>query len=158
MVINYYESEEIDFGAVEYREYTVREIYEALEKNGLKHLRGEWMSTDSKGKVVGGCVLGQGAFNLNVPYSTDAPDADAIGNLEEELNQFQAAEEHWKGNTSKAGTLITVWNDAVQLKSDGTHYAKTRYELATYQDVLDKARAILEPHFDKTVKLPHYEY
>ena len=57
---------------ITYKDFTVREVYDALVQNGLQHLRKNWLIKTFDGKLTGGCILGQGAYNLSVlPHSDD---------------------------------------------------------------------------------------
>lgn len=47
---------------------TVKDVLDAIEKNGLIHLHSKWDSYDD-GKMVGGCAITQGAFNLGIGES-----------------------------------------------------------------------------------------
>jgi hypothetical protein len=148
--------------------FTVRDIYEALAKNGLQHLRGSWYSTNAKGETVGACVLGQAAFNLNAPATSDENSGE---NLIEFLNSLPIDSDNKWGtmfdgfNThtfDNVGEAIIAWNDSYRMKSDGTvdrnEKGNPKWLLRTYPRVVEMAYGLLEPHFDKTVELPHYEY
>lgn len=161
------ETMDIDFEnqpKVTTKEYTLREIFEAIKKNGLLHLRGEWYGTNDKGKVNGACVLGQAAFNLNVPANDNySPE----GNLESELNNFPLDQNSkWAtyngSRIYKVGDAIITWNDAYSFEKDGRvaqdSKGRSKYALRTYDQVVKMAHEILEPYFDKTVSLPYYEY
>lgn len=50
------------------KKVTLEEIAAAVQKNGWAKVTGTYVKYDSKGKVVGGCALGQGAVNLGVTY------------------------------------------------------------------------------------------
>lgn len=148
--------------------FTVKEIYEALAKNGLQHLRGTWYSTNSDDKTIGGCVLGQAAFNLGVPANTDF----SGDNLVNFLNTLEVdPTSKWatvnngitKENVgNKVGNAIITWNDAIRYTKAGVpevdSRGNTKYVLRTYPRVVEMAHDLLAPHFEKTVKLPHYEY
>lgn len=58
-------------------EKTVKDVYDALEKNGFDYLRDQWFEYDVHGNAIGGCVLGQAALNLGV-YGTDEEDHSQI--------------------------------------------------------------------------------
>lgn len=46
--------------------FDIEDVYEAIKKNGLNHLRQSWIMVDKNSKPIGACVLGQAAINLNV--------------------------------------------------------------------------------------------
>jgi hypothetical protein len=149
----------------EYKTFTVREIFEAIKKNGFEHLREQWYSFNNDGKAIGGCVLGQAALNLNVPADSDTS-GDLTSNLWAQLNQFDTPEKWidsmYPMNTRVAGKAIVYWNDHRVIDpetganvTDADGYVWT---LPTYNDVVEMAREVLEPHFDETIKLPHVEY
>jgi len=164
----------------EYKTFTVEEIFEALKKNGLTHLRGQWISAPDQ-KVVGACVLGQAAYNLGVPANGDYEPKQGYGNLYEELVNFEVTESPWlneefyKGSSywdssidapfegaeeSNVADLIIFWNDRREYKvgDNGMFIATGEWKLKTYDDVVNMAREIMEPFFSNEVKLPHYDY
>ena len=162
----------------EYKTFTVEEVFQALEKNGLEHIREEWISA-ANDKVVGGCVLGQAAYNLKTPAfdeQYDLQDEEMIGtdgNLYDELNAFAALDSRWYNEDVKqsmgnedAGIaeVIVYWNDK-RVKNDKGQYIRPKgnswgyvYALETYAEVVEMAREVMEPYFASEIKLPHYEY
>lgn len=161
----------------ETKTFTIKEIFEAIEHNGFKHLREEWVSYNAKNKAVGACVLGQAALNLGAITNSEADetyniytdysddyDQPEIKTLLEQLNQFDTPEKWSDGDEEidKAGNAIVYWNDKHVTDEDGnsklTPSGKPIYELKKYEDVVKMAREILEPYFDKTIELTHYEY
>lgn len=162
----------------EYKTFTVEEVFEALAKNGLEHIREEWISADNE-KVVGGCVLGQAAYNLKTPAFEEQYDLQdeeiigSVGDLYDELNVFAAKDSRWYNDATKeamgndeAGIaeVIVYWNDK-RAKNDKGQYLRPKgnswgyvYELETYAEVVQMAREVMEPYFTHTVKLPHYDY
>lgn len=148
---------------------TVREVYEALAKNGFDHLRGMWFRL---GDNVGGCILAQAGFNLGVIITTD--DYSAFGldewveqaNYEDEpirtlhgaLNRFKVDPDHPKylrtAITRGIGDQILYWNDLTERDETGADV----YVLKTYKDVADVAYELLEPFMDETVELSVYDY
>jgi hypothetical protein len=144
----------------EYKEFTVREIFEALKKNGFDHLRGEWVSTNSRGKAVGACAIGQAALNLGVQAS---PDEDtSLGNLYDELQTLEVdPSSRWYVGDFAGGTIVH-WNDLRVTDGFGnpqyTAQKHPKYVLRYWYQVVEMAREVLEPHFDKIIRLPHFEY
>ena len=140
----------------EFKEYTVREVYEALKQDGFEHLRGEWTSTDMDGVINGGCVLGQTAVNLGVLdcviRSTDETDPHSLMG---QLNQLEVAQDSPWFVEYPMGMTITSWNDKEKYDEEGE---STGYYLETYQEVTAMAYAVLEPHFDKIVTLKAKEW
>ena len=162
----------------EVRTYTVKEVFEAIKKNGFEHLRDEWTSYGYNGKPVGACVLGQGALNLNVPPSndndvhdspfiedllsnaTDYDEQEKIANVYDELetkynvvtqlDRFQVKEtsKWYQVGRSTCGHAIVHWNDAVDYEDNDRHYV-----LETYEEVVDMVFDVLKPHMAKKVRL-----
>jgi len=156
---------------------TVREVYEALKENGFTHLRGEWLlqdySSKAKGKIVGACILGQAALNLNLlpewDIETEAKEVPVLTHiyrtsnnsdvLIERLNEYTLSHQlnrfgvppdskwHTFGNCAQT---IIHWND----KGD----ENGNYALPTYKDVLDMAYDVLKPHFKKVIYVISAEY
>lgn len=149
----------------ETRTFTVREIFEAIKQNGFEHLREQWFSYNPENKAIGGCVLGQAGLNLGIPVSPEGEEENA-DNLWAKLNNFNTPEK-WidKLNpefTKKAGEAIVFWNDHHEYdehgdaaENDAGEYVWT---LPTYKEVVEMAREILEPYFNETIELPHFEY
>lgn len=162
-----------------YVEKTVKEVYEAIEKNGLDHARGTWYTEGWKGA----CVLGQGAFNLGVlstgdftNYILDDINTAEYGGwgvvsqklarftLEAQLNRFEVpADSPWhKAGNYKAGATIIGWNDEYAKEKDGSYIldedGNYTYALATYADVAKMAYDILSPYFDEVVTLVEFDY
>lgn len=147
----------------ETRTFTVREIFEAIKQNGFEHLREQWFSYNPENKAIGGCVLGQAGLNLGIPV--DPENEEKSDNLWAKLNSFDTPKK-WldKENpefTRKAGEAIVFWNDRHVM--DGDDYAENDngefiWVLPTYKEVVEMAREILEPHFEETIELPHFEY
>lgn len=51
------------------RTVKVSEILEAIEKNGYKHVRGQWFHSDMTNEGIitkGACIMGQAAINLGI--------------------------------------------------------------------------------------------
>lgn len=150
---------------------TVREVYEALARNGFEHLRGSWYYEFSNEKF-GGCVLAQAAFNLGVLATSDETSYFGIGDylddvwdervytIYDALNQLEVSRDSkWfaiDSESAKAGQHIIHWNDLTLL--DGNGDPTDEYVLKTYKEVADMAYDILEPHFDKEVVLTVYDY
>lgn len=135
---------------------TVKAVSEAIEKNGLEHLRGSWFRVETKGGqtlVVGGCVLAQAAINLGALQTEDEPQ-EPRGTLLQALNQFPPTEGRWtvaEGNDiDTVGRQIIYWNDLESEDGD--------WELKTYAEVAKMARECLEPYFDKEITLESYEW
>lgn len=171
--------------ATEYVTKTVKEIFEALAKNGFEHLRGQWFSYMDSVKP-GACILGQGAINLGViPYNIFEEGETSLlyGEDLDDREDFIIAEgsdeytilgqlNHWQvPPTSRwyveytdhgLGSVIMYWNDKENEDERGDHYDENDnhlgYILATYKDVINMAREILEPHFNEEVKLAVYDY
>lgn len=134
---------------------TVKAVSEAIEKNGLEHLRGSWFRFDIKdGKtlVVGGCVLAQAAINLGALQTEDSPEYQDRGTLLAALS-FPPTGGRWTvpedQEVDTVGGQIIYWND---LEREGD------WALKTYADVAQMARECLEPYFDKEITLESYDW
>src|SRR5258708_27766379 len=104
------------------KDVTIREVYEAIAKNGFEHLRKEWLCTNNDGVVIGGCVLQQAALNLGVQgpsrYLSIVSSADKYS-LVEQLNQYTLRKNSkWAKFAALYGTqarglgnVIIHWND-----------------------------------------------
>lgn len=53
------------------KEISVLQVFESIAKNGLEYYQGDWFKKDEYGKIVGACVLGQAAYNLQAVPSFD---------------------------------------------------------------------------------------
>jgi len=165
--------------SLDIKEVTVKEVFEAIKKNGFDHIRSNWIIT-SDGKPVGACVLGQGALNLGVaaeynyygninnlvpgysdmPWPQQEKAHTAITrtakkhSLIAQLNKFKADKgSKWvtgEAGSSRAGDLIVYWNDAREYVSEDDF---RDYRLKTYEEVVDMAYDILKPHFDEKLEL-----
>lgn len=154
---------------------TVREVYEALEKNGFEHLRGSWFIKNEDGVVIGGCILAQTGVNLGVLVKGhEGVPPERYGELDNtltrhtfdllsQLNRFWVSEEAPKFSHSADGNglgdQIVRWNDAVELgfvEKDG--FLKKVYVLKTYEEVAAVARELMEPFFDETVELIEFDW
>lgn len=185
---------------IETKEFTVREVFDALKQNGFEHIRSMWQDTHN-GSLTGGCILGQGAANLGVlpgndedlslitedyftnqlgleypEYNDDEEyysreeviDSAAAFSLEKQLNRFENTGKWAKdsnnpfANLSKCANAIMHWNDAIDPNSikvrDRYGNLVNQYLLKTYDEVVEAAREILEPHMDKTVTLAIVDY
>lgn len=158
------------------KEFTVQQVIDAIEKDGLEHLRGKWFVYTFDNKLTGACVLGQGAANLGV--ITESDDLEAIGwdtdlnlplyddfdvrsfgnkapILAEQLNRFKISEENkWYtgGNLGAAGNTIIEWND----KHIGYH--SREYVLPTYEDVVEMVKEVLAGYENEIVYLATRDY
>lgn len=152
----------------ETRTFTVREIFEAIKQNGFEHLREQWFSYNPENKAIGGCVLGQAGLNLGIPVDPEFASGDDTNttNLYSKLNSFDTPDKWIDKNdpasTEKAGEAIVYWNDRHAFdagggfaRDDDDNYI---WVLPTYKEVVEMAREILEPYFDETIELPHFEY
>jgi hypothetical protein len=54
---------------IKHKTYTVKDVTNAIRKNGLPKIKGQWLSYEenSPWRPIGGCALGQASLNLNVP-------------------------------------------------------------------------------------------
>lgn len=154
--------------SVTYKEVTVREVFEALEKNGLKHLRSNWLKTN-KGLIVGGCALGQAGYNLGVAshfnwgFRFSGKERDFT--LDSALNDLGHVEDHIYDDdggivvhrSTPLGSAIVSVNDANEgiLMSNGKYRRRYKH---SYDEVVKFARTILEPYFDKTIKVEAMDY
>lgn len=142
--------------------YTVREVYDALAKNGFEHLREQWFKVNEDGSVAGGCVLGQAALNLSIVATAEDGWWRYIENMEEQpnntytlwdqLNKFHinrkskwASQGEHDPDSLQVGDVIIFWNDLYDFGR--------KYYLPTYQDVVSMAYDVMEPFFDKKVYL-----
>lgn len=133
-------------------EVTVRQVFNALKKNGFEHLRGSWfMFKDEDGEqfedmhdatkrtvVIGGCILGQGAINLGSDSDT----------LIVQLNQFKNKSARWMTLDRPVADSIIYWNDKIGV--DGL------WALPAYEDVVNMAHDILLPYFKEKITLKTY--
>lgn len=161
--------------ALTLKEITVREVYEALEKNGLDWIRGRWFengldSDDGVIKPVGACIMGQGAVNLgvigsldddnhplnnlynyieqfDVGYVDDKVDTLIFYSLENQLNRFTVPVDNPYHLSYIAGLAETIiaWND---LQSGVYDYP---YQITTYEEMLNIAKNLMEPFFDEKI-------
>jgi hypothetical protein len=141
--------------------FTIKEIWEALQKNGLQHLREEWFSSDYDGEVIGGCAIGQAAYNLGIPASEEH---NSQTNLASQLDYFEvpsSSKWHVPGSNG-AGSTIVHWNDKRTESEDGepvlNEDGNISYVLETYAEIVQMAYEVLQPHFEGTIELPHYNY
>lgn len=142
---------------------TVKEVWEALDKNGLEHVRGVWFDY-MDGKISGGCVLAQTGLNLNAVPTNESGHGNISGvrgfspyTIAEQLDKFEAPKEGPWGQDSHegAGGAIIYWNDKAEYDSEAK---RIEYVLKTYREVSKMAYEILSPYFDKTVELAVYDY
>lgn len=146
----------------EMRKFKVSEIVEAIEKNGLDHLREEWYQTTYDGKLTGGCVLMQAAFNMSVSPEAGADVLNGTpfhryAGLAGALNQFQNKNKKWAYSTNECGNLIIHWNDASH-EEEIEGETDMVYDLPTYEDVAKMAREVLAPYMEEEVELPIVDY
>lgn len=147
---------------------TIREVYDALAKNGFKHLREHWFETqmleEDAFAPTAGCVLAQAAFNLGVAVNaSNLQDDHAFREyheytLHEQLHAIPYTGATWQPTTEDAeqwvqdggddersvADIIIYWNDK---NTDGMYF------LQTYEDVKRMAYSVLEPHFDKKIEV-----
>lgn len=147
---------------------TVKEVFESIKENGFEHLRGSWYDTGIDGKIKGGCVIMQGGLNLNIIASGEdviriAPSAnyrltDMLGqhSLQQQLNTIPAPRDgKWYNLETGAGSTIIHWNDLIKYDEEEN---KIGFVLETYEEVVDMARDVLEPYFDRELTILAYEY
>jgi hypothetical protein len=48
----------------------IRDILDAIEKNGYPQIRNVYLQTNASGQVTGACAIGQGALNLETDHYT----------------------------------------------------------------------------------------
>lgn len=78
------------------KEFTVRDIYNAIDKNGWDHLRGMWFDEwDADGKPHAGCVLAQAAINLNVASSSEDNEDNRKDDWFDAVSVLQGNDEDW---------------------------------------------------------------
>lgn len=155
------------------KQFTVREIVEAIKHNGFDHLRGRWVQTFGD-KIAGGCVLAQGAFNLGVLpwFGTDVNNLLGISDTRPEstilgaLNAFSNVSEKWlrthvegfrnfsRSDLESCGTAIVCWNDLATY----ANFLPREYYLSTYDEVSEMVEDILAPYLDETVTLRVVDY
>lgn len=131
--------------------FTVKQVYDALAKDGFEHLRAQWTAQDIHGVITGACVLGQAAINLGVVPSDD----DSEFSLLYQLNKFDVEPNSKWDTGDKAGSTIVLWNDKRSYDRTG---ATIGYWLNTYKEVTAMAYDVLSPHFDKTITLEKKEW
>jgi hypothetical protein len=126
-------------------------VFEAIEQNGVNHLRGDWYGTfGADGKPDQACVLGIAAMHLGVAGFGELSKNEGA-NLLEQLNQFEVPEDSkWRNESSPLGNTIIHWND---LRGYGTK----EYAL-TWQEVVEMARDLLTPHFDHVFTADKYVF
>jgi len=116
---------------METKKVTVAEVLEAIEKNGYKHIRGQWWGTewnDGPAVITSACVMGQAALNLGVSNS----------DLESKLNA--AAD-------GLASTMINYNDDELP---SGRH--------RKYSELKEIARNKFRPHLHKMIEVETAEY
>jgi hypothetical protein len=145
---------DINFGEVKTRPVSVREIYDAIARNGVEHIRGSWIHVNKQGLVSGGCVLAQGALNLRTRIDSNGTD------LYDALNRFYLSPDNkWYMDPSlPVGSTIVRWNDKREGRIGSDGKLRTVYVLRTWNQVLKMVYEVLEPFFDETINLPYYEY
>lgn len=84
---------------------TVADILDAIDKNGVAHIHGEWSTLNGEGKITAGCALTQGAINLGVnPHDLD----DVLMNVRVEITDTALG---ISANEYGLGGLIIALND-----------------------------------------------
>lgn len=138
----------------EYDTFTIKQIYDALAKNGFQHLRGKWTSQDINGVTVGACVLGQAALNLGVVDHSAYDEEDTLVAV---LNQFDVdPDSKWFNyDQDGVGSTIVYWNDLEEIDQDDNPLG---YTLKTYPEVVAMAYDLLSPIFDQTVSIATKEW
>jgi hypothetical protein len=139
---------------------SVRDIYEAIAKNGFDHVREAWLTVDWQTGNIGACVLGQAAINLGIVpiQNLNEMKADEIGGalngiFRRQLNKLGEAIPKWQNPDAGhhlIGDVIIFWNDLVDYDDEGESEG---YHLPTYEDVTKMAYEVLSPHFDKEIIL-----
>jgi hypothetical protein len=160
------------------KEFTVQDVIDAIAADGLDHLRGQWINAYD-GKIHGGCVLAQGAFNLSVVPTEDRgtlpqevmkssglktnfgyhATKPIQNSLIKQLNRFKVrADSKWLStdvsDKPKCGDTIVYWNDKKSYNLRG----EVEYNLPTYEEVAQMVKDVLEPHKDKVVRLRVVDY
>lgn len=150
------------------KEYTVKEVFEALKKNGFSFTRGEYIYKSAK--AISACALGQAGLNLSCLVSEEIIDNPYMAppelekaflikkyrsfTIEGQLNKWKYRNKKWRRTDHGylgLGAVIIYWND----KFDET---TGEWVLRTYEDVANMAEEVLRPHFDKVVTLIEFEY
>jgi hypothetical protein len=137
---------------------SVKDIYEAIEKNGFDHLRQEWLAVDWETKKISACVLGQAAINLGIipklsGNTDDSNISDTLDNdFAEELDGLGYVDSNrwrYESGLNTPGRTIIYWNDKlIDDKDPGKGYF-----LPTYEDVVAMAYDVLSPYFDRDITL-----
>jgi hypothetical protein len=65
---------------------TVRDIVDAIEKNGLQQVTGEYVLFNADGKPAGVCALGQASVNLSIDYNSLFAAMEGIRSPKREMN------------------------------------------------------------------------
>lgn len=104
--------------------FTVREVYDALAKNGFEHLRENWFDGWNNGKPVGACVLGQGALNLGVLADNEGDKRwlDLYKKLDAQFQEVETPsdDEPEDGDAwSEWNKLWNAYNDAEEFLTEG---------------------------------------
>lgn len=172
-------------------ECTVEDVFNALAKNGFKHLRNVWIN--GKGKQLGGCAIGQAALNLDALAQGDSYGVVPLNyettyledswaesyfdegilskySIEDQLDRWKCRNKKWSEpynewdhNKQKyikryngLASVIIEWND--KKDNDRSTWGNPVYVLRTYGDVVNMAREVLTPFFDKKVYLLRHDF
>ncbi len=145
-----------------FTEFTVREVYEAIAKNGFAHIREEWTAQDFEGQIYGGCVLQQGGMNLGVAVNNETGENETSMTLATKLDEFLIDPKNpwYTSNVGHkgAGSIIIYWNDKAEFVENEDGEGEYIYDLPTYEAVTEMAYEVLEPFFDHVITLENREW
>jgi hypothetical protein len=133
-----------------------RAVFEAIEQNGVEHLRGDWYGTFGEdGKPDQACVLGIAAFNLGIAGHAQLGKNEGA-NLLEQLNTLEVpGTSRWYSDAALGDTLI-YWNDMAS-RSHVEYTANNGWALS-WNEVVEMARDLLTPYFDHVFTADKYVF
>lgn len=133
------------------KEFTIKEIFEALKKNGLEHIRRGWEIFGIDGlKPIGACALGQAGFNLGVVAKPNPYTANRMYSLYEQLRTIKIPSNYSTQYGYNCADVIVNMNDAMDEGEEDFIFS--------YEEIVKAAEEILTPHFKETLKLEVREW
>jgi hypothetical protein len=132
-------------------------VFEAIEQNGVEHLRGDWYGTFGEdGKPDQACVLGIAAFNLGIAGHAQLGKNESA-NLVEQLNTLAVpTTNRWYYGATPLGDTIIHWNDL----ASRNHLEDTTNNgwALSWEQVVEMARDLLTPYFDHVFTADKYVF